>query len=192
MGDVTTIIGDSGTVLLEGVRYGGRTNTGVVKTEDATFKNKVTSNPVETGSDINDHIFDETDTFSIAATVIDGTCRDLLLSMRNNHDLLQYRGVHSFDDLVITSLKMSPQPSNETGFELSMSFQKINFVTAQKVKIRASMAKADSVTPKSKKTNQGGGKSKKNKGTQNTQTASVAVKEYNSVVSDKVNKKLGK
>lgn len=190
MGIVTTITGDSGVVLLEGVRFGGRSNTGVVKSEDVTYKNKVTSNPVETGSSVNDHVLLENNSFSITATVIDGSMRDTLLDMRNNRDLLQYRGIESFDDLVITSLKMTPSYKNETGFELSMSFQKIEFVTAQKVKINASMAKADEQTKKTTSAATGT-KTTANKGTQTTQSTSITTQSYLDTVNQKIEAKTG-
>lgn len=189
-GIVTTITGDSGTVLLEGVRYGGRSNTGVVKTEDVTYKNKVTSNPVETGSSVNDHVFIENNGFSITATVIDGTLRDILMNMRDNRDLLKYRGIESFDDIVITSLKMTPSAQNETGFELAMSFQKIEFVTAQKVKINKSMAKADEAVKKASPAAKSQTKPTSNKGTQTAEKSSVSAQDYVSTIDKKMKAKL--
>lgn len=190
MGDVTTITGDSGTVLLEGVRYGSRSNTGVVTGEDVTYKNKVTSNPVETGSNVNDHVLIENNSFSITAIVIDGSMRDVLLAMRDNRDLLKYRGIVAFDDIVFTSLKMTPNSQNETGFSLSANFQKIEFVSAQKVALLSSMSKSDAETNKSDSAKRGASSSK-NKGMQSTLPTNASTSSYLSMVEKKVNEKGG-
>ena len=192
--NTTTIIGESGTVLLEGVRAGGRSNTGVVIDEDVSRKSKVTENPVETGSNVNDHILFENNGFSITAMVVDGNMRDILKRMHENGELVKYRGIESFDDLVITDLKMKYTPNNQSGFALSMTFKKLLLVSAQKVKIKGSitsMAQSDASTKKSPTTKKATGKPS-NKGTQTAQSAPVSVKSYNSAISSKVASKLGR
>ena len=56
------LMGDSGTVVF-------RPYTGVVESEDASYSNKVTSNPIEGGSTIDDHAVAEPVKVSISGMV---------------------------------------------------------------------------------------------------------------------------
>ena len=64
-----TITGEKcGTVRLDAEK------TGVVVTESVQRSSKVTSNPVEKGSDINDHVINDPVVFSITGVFLDEEC----------------------------------------------------------------------------------------------------------------------
>ena len=68
-----TITGEKcGTVRLDAEK------TGVVVTESVQRSSKVTSNPVEKGSDINDHVINDPVVFSITGVFLDEDQSDIL------------------------------------------------------------------------------------------------------------------
>ena len=71
-----TITGEKcGTVRLDAEK------TGVVVTESVQRSSKVTSNPVEKGSDINDHVINDPVVFSITGVFLDEDQSDILERM---------------------------------------------------------------------------------------------------------------
>ena len=71
-----TITGEKcGTVRLDAEK------TGVVVTESVQRSSKVTSNPVEKGSDINDHVINDPVVFSITGVFLDEDQSDILISI---------------------------------------------------------------------------------------------------------------
>ena len=77
-----TITGEKcGTVRLDAEK------TGVVVTESVQRSSKVTSNPVEKGSDINDHVINDPVVFSITGVFLDEDQSDILERMWKEKDL---------------------------------------------------------------------------------------------------------
>ncbi len=79
---------------------------GLVEKESESYSSSVTSNPIENGSDINDHVNNDAGTFSISGTIIGGeSAVNALKAMRDSRDILTYTGVSRMTNLVFTSLK---------------------------------------------------------------------------------------
>ena len=77
-----TITGEKcGTVRLDAEK------TGVVVTESVQRSSKVTSNPVEKGSDINDHVINDPVVFSITGVFLDEDQSDILERMWKEKDM---------------------------------------------------------------------------------------------------------
>ena len=79
-----TITGEKcGTVRLDAEK------TGVVVTESVQRSSKVTSNPVEKGSDINDHVINYPVGFSITGVFLDEDQSDILERMWKEKDVVE-------------------------------------------------------------------------------------------------------
>lgn len=128
------ITGASGTVILEGLLDGGK-NTGVVTDENYKRTMKITDNPIEEGSDINDHAQIQPPDLSIKAVVIDGKYKEILTAMYDNREFVSYNYIESEDNLLIKSLVMKHDAKNATGFSADITFKKIKMVSSQKVKV---------------------------------------------------------
>lgn len=99
-----TITGEKcGTVRLDAEK------TGVVVTESVQRSSKVTSNPVEKGSDINDHVINDPVVFSITGVFLDEDQSDILERMWKEKDVVEYTGRTRISDCVITSFKSDMQ-----------------------------------------------------------------------------------
>ena len=86
---------------------------GVVEKESESYSSSVTSNPIENGSDINDHVNNDAGTFSISGTIVGGEgAINALKAMRNARDIMTYTGVTRISNLVFTSLKFDRSYKN--------------------------------------------------------------------------------
>ena len=117
------LMGDSGTVVF-------RPYTGVVESEDASYSNKVTSNPIEGGSTIDDHAVAEPVKVSISGMVTShsAAARATLIAMCRNRDLIAYKGENQYDNMLITSLSIGQSKTAGTGFtfKLKLAFAPIS------------------------------------------------------------------
>lgn len=110
-----TLSGSCGTVRLD-----ART-TGVVINESVQRTSKVTSNPVEQGSDINDHVVNDPIKFTITGVTINGDGQAALMRrMWNQKDILTYTGRNRISNCVITSLSTSTDAKNANGAKFTM------------------------------------------------------------------------
>ena len=108
-----TITGEKcGTVRLDAEK------TGVVVTESVQRSSKVTSNPVEKGSDINDHVINDPVVFSITGVFLDEDQSDILERMWKEKDVVEYTGRTRISDCVITSFKSDISADNKNGSKL--------------------------------------------------------------------------
>lgn len=99
---------------------------GVVEKESESYSSAVTSNPIENGSSINDHVNNEAGTFSISGTIIGGEgAVNALKAMRDARDILTYAGVSRVTNLVFTSLKFDRSSKNKNGASFSATFKRI-------------------------------------------------------------------
>ena len=81
-------------------------DTGVVEKESESYSSSVTSNPIEDGSDINDHVNNAAGTLNISGVIIGGdSAIDALKEMRESRDIITYTGVTRMTNLVFTNLK---------------------------------------------------------------------------------------
>lgn len=98
------LMGDSGTVVF-------RPYTGVVESEDASYSNKVTSNPIEGGSTIDDHAVAEPVKVSISGMVTShsAAARATLIAMCRNRDLIAYKGENQYDNMCVLRLDLKAE-----------------------------------------------------------------------------------
>jgi len=164
--------------VIEGSRKSGVVRflpdeNGTVQSESVSMNSKVTANPVESGSDITDHVVNETARFSISGTIIGGKqAVDTLIKMRDTRDILTYRGRYRLSNLVITSLTFNYSAKNRDGCAFSASFQEVIISSSERVEVgeMPPMSAQDPPSKKRKKTS--------NAGTQTTSTQSISGSAY--------------
>lgn len=155
-------------------------DNGNIQTESLSLTSKVTSNPVESGADVNDHVVHDTARFSISGTIIGGDkAVAALKGMRDRRDILTYTGRSRVSNLVITSLSFDYNPKNKTGCTFKAQFQEILIVSAEKVEVGSfpPMSQQDAgkaSTSQAKKTSKAG--------TQTVVTQSISGSAYASYV----------
>lgn len=143
--------------------------SGVVEKESESYSSTVTSNPIEKGSEINDHVNNSSGALSIAGTLVGGSKEKKdLLKMRNERDIIKYTGKTQMKNLVFTSLKFDSTSKNKKGYTFSASLKQIQITAPKKKKKKKKMSDQDSGKSKKKKL-----KKTKNKG--HTAKASISV-----------------
>lgn len=140
------LMGDSGTVAFQPY-------TGVVESEDASYSNKVTNNPIEGGSTIDDHAVAEPVKVSISGTVTSSVAaaRATLVAMCQNRDLIAYRGEDQYDNMLITSLSIGRSKTAGTGFAFKLTLQYMRLSTSAFAPISAFTMSSDARTATSKR-----------------------------------------
>lgn len=99
---------------------------GLVEKESESYSSSVTSNPIENGSDINDHVNNDAGTFSISGVIVGGeSAINALKAMRDSRDIITYAGVSRVTNLVFTSLKFDRTYNNMNGASFSATFKRI-------------------------------------------------------------------
>ncbi len=113
---------------------------GVVEKESESYSSSVTSNPIENGSDINDHVNNDAGTFSISGTIIGGDgAINALKAMRDSRDIMTYIGASRVTNLVFTSLKFERSSKNMTGASFSATFKRIQTTAPEYVPMGESL-----------------------------------------------------
>ena len=93
---------------------------GIVEKESESYSSSVTSNPVENGAEINDHVNNASGSLSISGTIIRGDgAVNALKAMRDSRDIVTYIGVTRMANLVFTSLKFERSYQNKDGAAFS-------------------------------------------------------------------------
>lgn len=107
---------------------------GVVEKESESYSSSVTSNPIENGSDINDHVNNDAGTFSISGTIVGGEgAINALKAMRNARDIMTYTGVTRISNLVFTSLNFDRSYKNRDGAAFSATFKRVQTLSPEYV-----------------------------------------------------------
>ena len=107
---------------------------GVVEKESESYSSSVTSNPIENGSSINDHVNNEAGTFTISGTIVGGEgAINALKAMRDSRDIMTYTGVSRVTNLVFTSLKFDRSYKNKDGAAFSATFKRIQTTSPEYV-----------------------------------------------------------
>ncbi len=107
---------------------------GVVEKESESYSSSVTSNPIENGSSINDHVNNEAGTFTISGTIVGGEgAVNALKAMRDARDIMTYTGVSRVTNLVFTSLKFDRSYKNKNGATFSATFKRIQTTSPEYV-----------------------------------------------------------
>ena len=113
---------------------------GIIESESESYSSSVTSNPIENGSDINDHVNNDAGTFSISGTIIGGEgAVNALKSMRDSRDILTYTGVSRVTNLVFTALEFDRTYKNKGGAAFSASFKRIQMTSPEYVPMGESL-----------------------------------------------------
>lgn len=122
---------------------------GVVEKESESYSSSVTSNPVEGGADINDHVNNAAGTLNISGTIVGGdSAISALKAMRDSRDILAYTGVTRMTNLVFTSLKFDRSYKNRAGASFSATLQQINTTSSEYVPMNASVSMTSQDTGK--------------------------------------------
>lgn len=109
-------------------------DTGTITSEQQALTSKVTAYPVEDGGDLNDHIYKATENITVSGEIVNGEwAKDILVSMRNNRDLVTYIGKMRVDNLAITNLTISDSVQNKHGYNFKATFQRVYFSSAEYV-----------------------------------------------------------
>lgn len=151
--------------------------SGVVEKESESYSSSVTSNPVEGGADINDHVNNAAGKLTISGTIIGGAAAIIALkAMRDSRDVISYTGKVRMGNLVFTSLKFDYSYKNRNGAAFSATLTKILTTSPEYIAMneKESMTSQDSGKSQNKqlkKTKKSGMKMK------SSQTISSASKE---------------
>lgn len=105
--------------------------TGVVVTESVQRSSKVTSNPVEQGADINDHVVSDPVKFTLTGVLIGGDDQAAALrQMWKEKDVLTYVGRIRIEGCVIISYKEDVSAKNRNGYSFTLQLQVVNRTSA--------------------------------------------------------------
>ena len=105
--------------------------TGTITQETMTKSSKMTSNAIEGGSSIEDHVYLNPEQFQIVGVVVKNhsAFRSRLEAMWKNRDLVTYVGKFRVENYVIISLQMKNDSGNRDGFSFTVTLQKANIVS---------------------------------------------------------------
>ena len=114
-----------------------QSRAGTIKSESLTSSSKMTSNAIEGGSSIEDHVQLNPEQMQISGVVVKNAdqYQDALNRMWKARDLVSYYGRIKLIDCVITSLKTNMLPDNKNGFTFTATLQKANIVSGQYVEM---------------------------------------------------------
>lgn len=105
---------------------------GVVSKESVSMSSKITDNPIEDGSNINDHVFRNPEQYQLSGIVVGGQeAFALLTDMWKKGDILTYEGRIRVEDVVIQSFSPNFGPENKKGFGFSLALKKVNIGSAE-------------------------------------------------------------
>ncbi len=126
---------------------------GVIEKESESYSSSVTSNPVENGAEINDHVNNDAGTLSISGTIIGGdSAVKALKSMRDARDIITYIGVTHMTNLVFTSLKFDRSYKNKKGASFSATFKQIQTTSPEYISMDSSLSMTSQDVDKSSDT----------------------------------------
>lgn len=124
--------------------------SGIIESESESYSSSVTSSPIEDGSEINDHVDNESGTLSISGTIIGGEWAvNALKQMRDSRDILTYIGVTRMTNLVFTNLKFDRTYKNKRGASFSATLKQIQINSSEYVPMDTEMSMASQDTGKS-------------------------------------------
>lgn len=105
---------------------------GLVEKESESYSSTVTSNPIEDGAELNDHVNNASGTLSISGVIIGGNSAiDALKSMRDSRDIITYTGVTRMSNLVFTSLKFDRTSKNKDGASFSATLKQVQLTATE-------------------------------------------------------------
>ncbi len=132
--------------------------------ETTTLKNSITSEPVESGSAITDHVKSEPKSISINGVIVgkDAAKQFSKLSIyAETGQIGQYVGRVILSNCVIESFSSTRNKGISNGFEFSVTFTEIPIASKQSIKINVSKLNIPEIKTKEKKGKQAKKKKKK-------------------------------
>lgn len=115
--------------------------SGVVEKESESYSSSVTSNPVEDGATIDDHVNNAAGTLNISGTIVGGdSAINALKAMREARDIITYLGVTRMTNLVFTSLKFDRSYKNRRGASFSATLKQVQTTSSEFVPMDAEIA----------------------------------------------------
>lgn len=154
--------------------------TGTITKESSTASSKMTSNAIENGSSIEDHVSLNPQQSQISGITIGNqdAIRERLESMWRNRELITYTGRTRLKDYVIINLQISNEAKNLKGFAFSATLQKATIVSGQYVEIgKALLMSQDKPKTKTAQTS-----AVKAQGLKTTLSTSISQSAYNTYV----------
>lgn len=120
--------------VLEGKKCGAvrfKPDSGTIQKESTTKSSKMTSNAVETGSTIEDHVYKNPEQIQLSGIIIGGMAGyTTLYNMWKQRDIVTYTGRLREANLIITNLKADWDKSNRDGCMFSITLQKANIASS--------------------------------------------------------------
>lgn len=118
---------------------------GSITQETVTKTSKLTSNAIEGGSSIEDHVYLNPEQLQIEGMVANSHeyFQSRLEAMWKSRDLVTYIGKIRVSDYVITNLQIKNTSQNRDGFQFSATLQKANIVSGQYVEIGQELLMSD-------------------------------------------------
>lgn len=138
--------------VLEGRKCGTvrfEPDSGTIQKESAAKSSKMTSNAIETGSTIEDHVYRNPEQIQLNGVIIGGMDGyNILNSMWKQRDIVTYIGRLRENNLIITNIKFDVDKSNRDGCIFSATLQKANIVSSAyaDIGIVQTMSMQDGVT----------------------------------------------
>lgn len=115
--------------------------------ETRNYTNEVTQHPVESGSDIVDHIKNQLRTYSIEGVVGDNedpaTKHLELVRIWGRRQIVSYQGRNNLPQCVITSLTTTADASSQKGFRFSMEIMEVKIAKPSTVGLLPVALRAD-------------------------------------------------
>lgn len=101
-------------------------DSGVIEKESESYHSAVTTNPIEAGSEINDHVNNAAGALMLSGTIVGGEgAVTELKAMRESRELITYTGVTRMNNLVFTSLKFERTYKNSKGASFSATLRQV-------------------------------------------------------------------
>lgn len=113
----------------------------VLESEDITESATVTSNPVEDGKDISDHVKQESSQLAISGLITGEYARsqfEKLKGYKESGRPVDYIGRERFKNMVIENINRNYDKSNKEGFSFNLSLREVRVTTAKRINIRVS------------------------------------------------------
>ncbi len=110
----------------------------VVESENPEYSNEITSNSVELGTDIADHVRQNPISFSISGVVTGENAAEAIARLRkyrNDGTVLRYIGRNVVDNLVIEKLSTTHDNSIRNGFTFDISLKHVRIAKGQQMEI---------------------------------------------------------
>ena len=108
--------------------------TGIIITETVQRTSKVTSNPVEKGANITDHVIADPIKFTITGLFIGGDKQAAILRrMWQKKDLLEYVGKNRISNCVITNYKADSKANSKNGESFTLQLQVVTIASSEYV-----------------------------------------------------------